>query len=175
MDLLWFFTYTSTQHALALIWHQVKQSLKQSSGGLLSCKGVYPNVSTHCKRDLAALYRMHEGVKKQEYGERVREFEWGVFTSLVLLTTGGLARESTIFFKRLADATAEKRKLHCSQVMGWLHGRISFALIKSANRAIKDFIFQRVLINFKLMVATPLLPLLRARWILNYFATTWLL
>ena len=61
---------------------------------------------------------MHEGVKKREYGERVRKVELEVFTSLVLSTTGGMARESTICFKRFDDAIAEKRKLPYSQVMG---------------------------------------------------------
>ena len=61
---------------------------------------------------------MHERVKKCKYGERVRKVEGEVFTSLVLLTTGGMARESTICFKRFADAIAEKRKLPYSQVMG---------------------------------------------------------
>ena len=80
----------------------------------------HPNAPTYRNRDLTALYRMHEGIKKREYGKKVREVECGVFTPLVLSTTGGIARECTVFFKRVADAIAEKRKLHYSQVMGWL-------------------------------------------------------
>ena len=34
----------------------------------------HPNAPTYRNRDLTALYRMHEGIKKREYGERVREF-----------------------------------------------------------------------------------------------------
>ena len=40
----------------------------------------HPNAPTYRNRDLAALYKMHEGIKKAEYGERVREVERGVFT-----------------------------------------------------------------------------------------------
>ena len=40
----------------------------------------HPNARTYRNRDLAALYKMHEGIKKAEYGERVREVERGVFT-----------------------------------------------------------------------------------------------
>ena len=55
------------------------------------------------KKELSALYRMHENAKKREYGARIREVEWAAFTPLVLSTTGGMARECTIFYKRLAD------------------------------------------------------------------------
>ena len=40
----------------------------------------HPNAPTYRNRDLAALYKMHEEIKKIEYGERVREVERGVFT-----------------------------------------------------------------------------------------------
>ena len=51
----------------------------------------HPNAPTYRNRDLTALYRMHEGIKKREYGERVREVEREVFTPLVLSTTGGMS------------------------------------------------------------------------------------
>ena len=56
-------------------------------------RAFHQNAPTYRNRDLTALYRMHEGIKKREYGERVREVERGVFTPLVLSTTGGMARE----------------------------------------------------------------------------------
>ena len=77
----------------------------------------YPIAPSYRNRDLSALYRMHEAEKKRAYGERVREVERGVFTPLVFSSTGGLARECTIFFKRLADILAEKKKLPYSEVM----------------------------------------------------------
>ena len=40
-------------------------------------KVFHPNTPTYRNRDLAALYKMHEGIKKREYGERVREVERG--------------------------------------------------------------------------------------------------
>ena len=86
----------------------------------LDIKVFHPNAPTYRNRDLEALYKMHEGIKKREYGERVREVERGVFKPVVLSTTGGMVRECTVFFRRVADAIAKKRKLHYSQVMGWL-------------------------------------------------------
>ena len=35
----------------------------------------HPNAPTYRNRDLTALYRMHKGIKKREYGERVRKVE----------------------------------------------------------------------------------------------------
>ena len=51
---------------------------------------------------------------------------------IVLSTTGSIARESTICFKRFDDAIAEKRKLPYSPIMV----QILIALIRSAIRAI---------------------------------------
>ena len=85
----------------------------------------------------SVMYRMHENVKKREYGDRIREVERGAFTPLVLSTTGRMARECTIFYKRLADRLAEKRKTNYSLMMRWLRCRISFALLRSAIRALQ--------------------------------------
>ena len=57
---------------------------------------------------LQAAFRRQEQAKKREYGERVREVEHGVFTPPVLSTTGGLGREATTFYKRLADLISSK-------------------------------------------------------------------
>ena len=59
----------------------------------------HPNTSSYRTKDLAALYSLHEGSKKQEYGERIGEVEHGMFTPLVLSTTGGMAREATTFYR----------------------------------------------------------------------------
>ena len=80
---------------------------------------------------------MHENAKKREYGARIREVEWAAFTPLALSTAGGMARECTIFYKRLADQLAEKRKTNYSLMMGWLRCRISVALLRSAIRALQ--------------------------------------
>ena len=63
---------------------------------------------TYRNRDLAALYRMHEGMKKTEYGERVREVERRVFTPLVLSTTGGM--ESALFASKGLPAPLQREE-----------------------------------------------------------------
>ena len=97
----------------------------------------YPIAPSYRQKDLTALYRMHEQEKKRQYAERVREVEHGVFTPLVFASTGGMARECTIFFKRIADTLSDKKQIPFSQIMYLIRCRISFALLRSAVRAIR--------------------------------------
>ena len=80
---------------------------------------------------------MHEQEKKRQYAERVREVEHGVFTPLVFASTGGMARECTIFFKRIADTLSDKKQIPFLQIMYLIRCCISFALLRSAVRAIR--------------------------------------
>ena len=50
----------------------------------------YSNASTNCSNDLLPVYTRHEQTKKREYGQRIRDVERGVFTPLVLSSTGGM-------------------------------------------------------------------------------------
>ena len=75
--------------------------------------------------------------KKREYGQRIREIEHGVFTPLVLSTTGGMGREATTFYRRLADMTALKRQQPYSTVMRWLRCRLSFASLRASIMCIR--------------------------------------
>ena len=47
--------------------------------------------------------------KKVEYGERILQIERGSFTPLVFSTTGGMGREATTFYQRLAAMISQKR------------------------------------------------------------------
>ena len=108
-----------------------------AQGAFFDIRVFHPSAPSYRKKELPALYRMHENAKKREYGDRIREVERGAFTPLVLSTTGGMARECTIFYKRLADWLAEKRKTNYYLMMRWLRCRISFALLRSAIRALR--------------------------------------
>ena len=50
---------------------------------------------------------------------------YGMFTLLVLSSNGGMGKEATTSYKRLADMIAQKRNHDYSMVMGWLRCRIS--------------------------------------------------
>ena len=91
----------------------------------------YPNASSNCSMTTAAAYRKHESTKR-EYAQRVREVEHEIFTPLVLSATGGMGREAATFYKRLADGISRKERKEYSVVMGWIHCRLSFAILRSA-------------------------------------------
>ena len=97
----------------------------------------HPNASSNRSMSLQSAFRRHEQAKKREYGERVREIEHGVFTPLVLSTTGGLGIEATTFYKRLADLISSKQDKPYSTVMCWLRCRLSFAILRCAIMCIR--------------------------------------
>ena len=51
--------------------------------------------------------------------------------------TGGMAGECSICFKRIADLLSNKKQMSFSQVLHLIRCQISFALLRSAIRAIK--------------------------------------
>ena len=91
-----------------------------------------PYAPSYRSQDLPQLYRRHEQEKEREYNQRVLEVENGVFTPLISSTSGGMGRESTVFYKRLADYLSRKRDLPYSVTMGWLWCCLNFALLRSA-------------------------------------------
>ena len=91
-----------------------------------------PYAPIYRSQDLLQLYRRHEQEKKREYNQRVLEVENGVFTPLIFSTSGGMGRESTVFYKRLADYLSRKRDLPYSVTMGWLRCCLNFDLLRPA-------------------------------------------
>ena len=104
---------------------------------LFDVRVFYPIAPSYRQKDLAAVYRLHENEKKRCYGQRVRDVEMASFTPLVFASTGGMAKECTVFFKRLADILAEKKKIAFQKMMFLICCKISFSLLRSAIRAIR--------------------------------------
>ena len=77
------------------------------------------------------LFKQAEKTKIREYGERIREVEHGDFTPLVFTCTGGMAPQSSLVIKRLAEKISKRQNLAFSIVSGWLHCRLSFALLRT--------------------------------------------
>ena len=69
--------------------------------------------------------------KKTAYDQRIRKVEHVTFTPLVLSATGGLARQATVFYKRLASLLSSKFNQPYSHTMNWLRCRLSFALLRA--------------------------------------------
>ena len=74
----------------------------------------HPNAPSNKTRSLSAIYKRHEDEKKRTYNQCVQDIEHGVFTPLILSTTGGMAREAETFYNRLADMLSQKRDLRYS-------------------------------------------------------------
>jgi hypothetical protein len=100
-------------------------------------RAFYPNASSYCSQNLASAYRRHEQAKKREYGEIIRNVERGVYTPLVLSTTGGMGREAETFYECLANMIASKRQQKYSAIIGWLRCRMWFASLRSSLMCIR--------------------------------------
>ena len=75
--------------------------------------------------------------KKREYGDRIREVEYAVFTPLVFSTMDGMGKETTVAYKCLAELLAQKRKSEYGIALAWMRCTLSFALIRSSVIAIR--------------------------------------
>ena len=96
----------------------------------------YPNASSYRSLSKSA-YKCHEDAKKCEYGHRIRDIEHGVFPPLVFTSTGGMGREATVFYRRLADLLATHWGQEYSQTINWLRCCLSFALLRCAIMCIR--------------------------------------
>ena len=76
--------------------------------------------------------------ESEEMDKKILDVERASFTPLVFSSTGRMAKECTVVFKRLADMLAEK-KMAFSNIMFLIRCKISFALLRSAIRAIRGY------------------------------------
>jgi len=97
----------------------------------------HPNAPSYLGTRPASLFRRHELEKKREYGDRVRSVDCGSFTPLVFSTFGGLGREATVFYSRLADLLSKKHGTSYTKTLSLLRCSISFSLLRSAILAIR--------------------------------------
>ena len=96
-----------------------------------------PHAPSNKTPDPQSAYRKHEKIKKRAYEERVLQFEQASFTPIILATSGGMGREASTFYKRLATMLAAKWGDPYSQVLCWLRCRLGFSLLRSSIQAIR--------------------------------------
>ena len=96
-----------------------------------------PNAQSNQLSQLSSAYSKHEAEKKRTYGQRVREVEHGSFTPLVFSSTGGMGKEATTCYKRIASLLALKKNATYSHTMAWIRYRLSFALLRSSLMCIR--------------------------------------
>ena len=86
---------------------------------------------------LSACYRTHEASKKRAYEHRILEVEHASFTQLIFSATGGLGREATVVYKRIAAQLSAKWGHYYSPTMAWIRCHLSFSLLRSSIMCIR--------------------------------------
>ena len=133
-------------HLLQLLLRMVQDWILHAANGFwgsrhqrvfIAVKVFNPNASSYRGSSLSSLYRRLEKEKRRKYEQRIRDVEMGCFTPLVFSTFGGMSIICNIFFKRLASLLADKKDVSYSVVMSWLHCRVSFTLLRSANDCLR--------------------------------------
>ena len=77
------------------------------------------------------MFNKAERTKIREYKERILKVENADFHPLVFTCTGGMAPQSHMVVKRLAEKLSKKQNIQLSVVSGWLRCRLSFALLRT--------------------------------------------
>ena len=90
-----------------------------------------PLTKCHRTKPVAKVHELNEKEKKVKYAARITQVEHGSFTPLVFSCFGGMSRECSFFYKKLAEKLAEKRNLSSSETMCFVRTKINFSLIKS--------------------------------------------
>ena len=105
---------------------------ERQRSALFDVRLCQPNADSY--RDLTPkqIYKKHENDKKRQYAQRVMEIEQGTFTTLVFMTTGGMADECVKYHSRLAELIATKKGESYSSAISWIRAKVSFAMVRSA-------------------------------------------
>ena len=74
-------------------------------------------------------FKKYEQEKKRAYEQRFIDVEHASFTPLVFSASGGLGKEATPFFKRLASLLANQWDQPYSTTMNWLRCTLVFCLL----------------------------------------------
>lgn len=67
-----------------------------------------PLTPSNRESSLLTTYNSHEKEKRRTYNQRVSEIESGTFSPLIFSLTGGMGKEYTVFYKRLASLLSTK-------------------------------------------------------------------
>ena len=101
---------------------------------LMDVRVFNPFAPSNRNTTLDQCFRKHES---RAYGQRVREVEHATFVPIVMSATGGLSKQATNFYKRLASLLAEKWDQPYSTTLHWLRCSLSFSLLRSAIQCIR--------------------------------------
>jgi hypothetical protein len=96
------------------------------------------NPSAKRYRSIKQAFTSNENKKKQDYCQRVLEVENGSFSPCIFSINGGMGRECTAVYKRIAQLLCEKREgTSYSECITFIRTKLSFAIVRSALRCIR--------------------------------------
>ena len=127
----------NTKYKSALIGNEARLDVRvrgfwiYGQQAFLDVRVFDPNASRYVNVSLPQCYRGNESEKKRHYSERILQVDHGSFTPLVFSIYGGMGRECQMFYSKLAELIADKRKSSKSIVSSWISTKICFALQKS--------------------------------------------
>ena len=90
-----------------------------------------PLTKCHRNKPITKVHEINEKEKKVKYAARITQVEHGSFTPLVFSCFGGMSRECSFFYTKLAEKLAEKRRLNTSEAISYVRTKINFSLINS--------------------------------------------
>ena len=88
--------------------------------------------SSYQNQSITATFSSMEKDKKRKYNARILNVDKGTFTPLVMSVNGRMGRVCSIFYSKLAEQLADKRKETKSETVTWIRRKISFCLLRSA-------------------------------------------
>ena len=89
-----------------------------------------PNAKRYSAQNLRRCYINNEKEKKRQYNMRVLQVENGSATPLVFSINGGMGREASKHYSRIAEMLSEKRDEPYSLTMSWIRRKLSFSLMR---------------------------------------------
>ena len=84
-----------------------------------------PNATGYNAQSLKRCYINNDKEKKRQYNMRVLQVENGSFTPLVFSINGGMSREASKRYSRIAEILSEKGDEPYSLIMSWIRRKLS--------------------------------------------------
>ena len=99
---------------------------------LLDVQVVDTDAPSHTHRNTVAVLSSAQEEKKRKYNSAAEACR-ASFTPFVVSTDGMLGREVNFLLKRLAQSISIKWEKPLGQTTGWLHEKLSFAILRATN------------------------------------------
>ena len=104
----------------------------QEGIGRFNVRVYNPMAKTYANSSIVESHRQNENDKKRQYNDRILQIEHGSFTPLVFSCLGGMSKECSMFYKRLSEQIAEKRKCDLASTYSFIKAKLNFSLIRTA-------------------------------------------